>query len=58
MVRASSSWSILRAYILCRCDGYNVATALAAFIVITYGFSIFFDIKDIYASRASPRTRT
>lgn len=40
------------------CDGYNVATALAVFLVICYGFSVFFDVKDLHMSRVSPRSRT
>ncbi|KAL5529193.1 hypothetical protein ACEPAG_5167 [Sanghuangporus baumii] len=40
------------------CDGYNVATALAAFLTVTFGFSVFFDVKDLHLSKASPRTRT
>ncbi|EJD05869.1 uncharacterized protein FOMMEDRAFT_139193 [Fomitiporia mediterranea MF3/22] len=40
------------------CDGYNVATALAAFLAVSFGFSGFFDIKDLHLSKASPRTRT
>ncbi|OCB84280.1 hypothetical protein A7U60_g8959 [Sanghuangporus baumii] len=40
------------------CDGYNVATALAAFLAISFCFSVFFDVKDLHLSKASPRTRT
>ena len=43
---------------LCRCDAYNFATAAACFLCLAFGLSIFFDVKDLSASRASPRTRT
>ncbi|KZT71292.1 hypothetical protein DAEQUDRAFT_666127 [Daedalea quercina L-15889] len=39
------------------CDGYNVGTASACLLCLTFCFSIFFDIKDLHASKASPRTR-
>ena len=42
----------------CRCDSYNTATALACFLVLAFSFSVYFDIKDLHASKASPRTRT
>lgn len=41
-----------------RCDGYNLATASACLLCFAYGFSIFFDVKDLHASNTSPRTRT
>jgi len=41
-----------------RCDGYNFATALACLTCFLFGFSVFFDIKDLHGSRVSPRTRT
>ena len=41
----------------CRCDGYNVGTASAFLLFLAFGFSIFFDVKDLHASKASPRTR-
>ncbi|KAI5124567.1 hypothetical protein M0805_003087 [Coniferiporia weirii] len=40
------------------CDGYNVATALASFLSLTFGFNLFFDVKDLHASKISPRSRT
>jgi hypothetical protein len=40
------------------CDGYNLATAFACLTWILFGSSVFFDIKDLYGSRVSPRTRT
>jgi hypothetical protein len=40
------------------CDAYNVASAAACFLCVSFGLSIFFDIKDLHASKASPRTRT
>jgi len=39
------------------CEGYNVATALACLLVLTFGLNVFFDLKDLGASKASPRTR-
>jgi len=39
------------------CDAYNVGTAAACLLCLTFAFSIFFDIKDLHASKASPRTR-
>jgi hypothetical protein len=41
-----------------RCDGYNLATAFACLAWLLFGLSVFFDIKDLYGSRVSPRTRT
>lgn len=43
---------------LCRCTSYNIAIACSCFLCIAFGFSIFFDIVDLHASRISPRTRT
>ncbi|KAI0362417.1 hypothetical protein OH77DRAFT_1500116 [Trametes cingulata] len=40
------------------CDAYNLATAAACLLCLTFGLSLFFDVKDLHASRASPRTRT
>lgn len=42
----------------CRCTAYNVASALACLLAVTYGLSIFFDIKDLHTSKMSPRQRT
>jgi len=39
------------------CNDYNVASAAACLLCISFGFSTFFDIKDLHASKASPRTR-
>lgn len=41
----------------CRCDAYNLASAAACLLCVSFGVSIFFDIKDLHASKASPRTR-
>lgn len=43
---------------LCRCDAYNVASAAACLLCVAFGLSTFFDIQDLHASKASPRTRT
>ncbi|GJJ12629.1 hypothetical protein Clacol_006872 [Clathrus columnatus] len=40
------------------CTSYNIAIACACFLCIAFGFSVFFDIVDLHASRVSPRTRT
>ncbi|KIJ41254.1 hypothetical protein M422DRAFT_172584, partial [Sphaerobolus stellatus SS14] len=40
------------------CNSYNLATAAAVFVCLSFGFSVYFDIVDLHASRASPRTRT
>ncbi|KAI9057928.1 hypothetical protein FKP32DRAFT_1597889 [Trametes sanguinea] len=40
------------------CDAYNLATAAACLLCLAFGLSIFFDVKDLHASRMSPRTRT
>lgn len=42
---------------LCRCNAYNVASAGACFLGLVFGLSVFFDVKDLHQSRASPRTR-
>ncbi|KZT09638.1 uncharacterized protein LAESUDRAFT_735299 [Laetiporus sulphureus 93-53] len=39
------------------CDGYNVGTAAAFLLFLSFGFSIYYDIKDLHASRTSPRNR-
>jgi hypothetical protein len=39
------------------CDGYNVATAAACLSSFLFCLSLFFDVKDLHASRVSPRTR-
>lgn len=40
------------------CDAYNVSTAASCLLAIAFGLSVFFDIKDLSASSASPRTRS
>ncbi|KAI8989699.1 hypothetical protein BD414DRAFT_314137 [Trametes punicea] len=40
------------------CDAYNLATAAACLLCLTFAWSMFFDVKDLHASRTSPRTRT
>jgi hypothetical protein len=51
-----TSTSLMR--ILCRCNAYNTAMAASCLLAVAFAFSIFFDIKDLHASRTSPRTRT
>lgn len=40
------------------CDAYNIATAGASLLLVLFGTSAFFDIKDLHQSKVSPRTRT
>ncbi|KAI0082834.1 hypothetical protein K474DRAFT_1584923 [Panus rudis PR-1116 ss-1] len=40
------------------CDAYNLSTAAACLLCVAFGLSVFFDIKDLHSSKASPRTRT
>jgi len=39
------------------CNAYNVASAGACLLFVAFGVSVFFDIKDLHTSKASPRTR-
>jgi len=39
------------------CNAYNVASAGACLLFVAFGISVFFDIKDLHNSKASPRTR-
>ncbi|TFK30219.1 hypothetical protein FA15DRAFT_663606 [Coprinopsis marcescibilis] len=39
------------------CTAYNASTAAACLLCIAFGVSLFFDVQDVYASKASPRTR-
>ncbi|KXN80986.1 hypothetical protein AN958_06498 [Leucoagaricus sp. SymC.cos] len=41
-----------------RCNAYNVSSACACLLCVAFGVSIFFDVKDLHASKVSPRTRT
>ncbi|PVG00298.1 hypothetical protein CPB86DRAFT_755420 [Serendipita vermifera] len=40
------------------CDAYNIATACSSVLIVLFGTSAFFDIKDLRHSKVSPRTRT
>ncbi|KAJ3839860.1 hypothetical protein F5878DRAFT_100460 [Lentinula raphanica] len=40
------------------CNAYNVSSAAACLLCFLFGLSVFFDIKDLHTSKASPRTRT
>jgi len=40
------------------CNAYNVSSAAACLLCFSFGLSTFFDIKDLHASKTSPRTRT
>ncbi|KAF9447890.1 hypothetical protein P691DRAFT_651110, partial [Macrolepiota fuliginosa MF-IS2] len=39
------------------CNAYNVSSACACLLCIAFAVSIFFDVKDLHTSKASPRTR-
>lgn len=39
------------------CNAYNVSSAAACLLSVAFGVSIFFDVKDLHASKLSPRTR-
>ncbi|KIK59620.1 hypothetical protein GYMLUDRAFT_44589 [Collybiopsis luxurians FD-317 M1] len=39
------------------CNAYNVSSAAACLLCFLFGLSVFFDIKDLHMSKASPRTR-
>lgn len=39
------------------CTAYNVSSAGACLLFVAFGVSVFFDVKDLFASKASPRTR-
>lgn len=40
------------------CNAYNVSSAAACLLCISFGVSTFFDVKDLHNSKMSPRTRT
>ncbi|KAG8983138.1 hypothetical protein FRB90_006284, partial [Tulasnella sp. 427] len=40
------------------CNAYNVATAAAFLICVTFAIAGYFDTRDLFASKQSPRTRT
>lgn len=40
------------------CDGFNVAIACSVFLILLYGLNLFFDVRDLMASKISPRQRT
>ncbi|EDR15392.1 uncharacterized protein LACBIDRAFT_301670 [Laccaria bicolor S238N-H82] len=39
------------------CNAYNVSSAAACLLCVAFGVSVFFDVKDLHASKVSPRTR-
>ncbi|KAF8350463.1 hypothetical protein F5887DRAFT_876523 [Amanita rubescens] len=39
------------------CNAYNTSSAAACLLCLAFGVSIFFDVKDLYASKTNPRTR-
>lgn len=41
-----------------RCNAYNVSSAAACLLCFAFSLSTFFDVKDMSASKMSPRTRT
>ncbi|KAF8969705.1 hypothetical protein BDZ97DRAFT_1794745 [Flammula alnicola] len=40
------------------CNAYNVSTACACLLCLTFGVTTFFDVQDLHASKQSPRTRS
>ncbi|KAF7294813.1 hypothetical protein MIND_01019000 [Mycena indigotica] len=40
------------------CNAYNVSTAAACLLCVSFGIAIFFDVQDLSGSKLSPRTRT
>ncbi|KAK7020491.1 hypothetical protein R3P38DRAFT_2969778 [Favolaschia claudopus] len=40
------------------CNAYNVSSAAACLLCVSFGVGIFFDVQDLSSSKASPRTRT
>ncbi|KAJ7775020.1 hypothetical protein B0H16DRAFT_1303187 [Mycena metata] len=40
------------------CNAYNVSSAAACLLCVSFGFGLFFDVQDLSGSKASPRTRT
>ncbi|KAF9477532.1 hypothetical protein BDN70DRAFT_881102 [Pholiota conissans] len=39
------------------CNAYNVSTASACLLAVSFGVGTFFDVQDLHASKESPRTR-
>jgi len=40
------------------CNAYNVSSAAACLLCVSFGVGIFFDVQDLHSSKASPRTRS
>jgi hypothetical protein len=40
------------------CTAYNTSTAAACLLCVSFGVTLFFDVKDLGTSKISPRTRT
>ena len=40
-----------------RCDAYSVSSAAACLLCVAFEVNVFFDVKDLNASKVSPRTR-
>ncbi|KAJ7063426.1 hypothetical protein C8F01DRAFT_1250972 [Mycena amicta] len=40
------------------CNAYNVSSAAACLLCVSFGIGIFFDVQDLSGSKLSPRTRT
>jgi len=40
------------------CNAYNVSTAASCLLSVAFALSTFFDVKDLHASKVSPRSRT
>ncbi|KAJ7087891.1 hypothetical protein C8R44DRAFT_721119 [Mycena epipterygia] len=40
------------------CNAYNVSSAAACLLCVSFGVGTFFDVQDLHSSKASPRTRS
>ncbi|KAF7305052.1 hypothetical protein MKEN_01220200 [Mycena kentingensis (nom. inval.)] len=40
------------------CNAYNVSSAAACLLCVSFGIGLFFDVQDLSSSKLSPRTRT
>jgi len=40
------------------CNAFNLATAASCFLVLLFGLSLYFGVRDLHASKVSPRQRT
>jgi hypothetical protein len=50
-------YQLIMSFVGSRCNAYNVSSAAACLLSVAFGVSTFFDVKDLHASKTSPRTR-